>query len=139
MLVPVLLIVLLAVGGCASTTSGSPSAAVDEAEALELQISFQGLCDARTLAAAEDLWGAANEFQTQSHAYLHEFADRYSASEREAVARLLEAKQVVEAQLASPDFAEPTAVTASLSTLETALADAAERVGFDRPVCGGSQ
>jgi hypothetical protein len=81
---------------------------------------------------------ASDAFQSRSHAYLHEFAARYSMSERDAVARLLETKQAVEAQLATPDSANPQAVAASLAALETALADAAERVGFARPVCGGS-
>jgi hypothetical protein len=137
-LVRLLLAALPALTACASTTAGPPDQAIDEAEALPLQIAFQDLCDARTLAEAGDMWGAANEFQNQAHAYLHEFAGRYSMSERDAVARLLEAKQEVEAQLAAPDSANPRAVAASLASLETALADAAERVGFTRPVCGGS-
>lgn len=138
MILRLMLTGLVAMTACAPTASEAPPEALEEAEALPLQIAFQGLCDARTLAASGDVLGASDLFQDRSHAYLHEFADRVSASDRDAAARLLEAKQAVEAQLAIPDVANAQAVAGSISALETALGDAAESAGFARPVCGGA-
>lgn len=112
---------------------------VREADAIPLQIAHQGVCNARTLAEAGDLWGAANEFATKTHAFLHEFADRLSATDRAAAARLLEAKEAVEAQLNSPDSADPALTMGALSGLQAALADAAEVEGFPRPACEGER
>lgn len=121
---------------------GDPSATVEPievAESLPLQIAYQALCDARTLAETGDVWGAANEFMTQAHAYLHEFADRLSATDREAAARLLEAKEAVELHFSAPDEADPGATVRSLSELESAVADGAEAEGLPRPTCGGDR
>ena len=121
---------------------GDPAATVEpieKAESLPLQIAYQALCDARTLAETGDVWGAANEFMTQSHAYLHEFADRLSATDREAAARVLEAKEAVELHLNAPDEADPAATARSLSELEAAVAAGAEAEGLPRPTCGGAR
>jgi hypothetical protein len=129
---------LVALVSCGGGTPGDRPGPVEDAEALELQIAFQGLCDARTLAEVGDMWGAANEFQSHAHAYLHEFADRLSAVDRTAAGRLLEAKEAVEAQLNAPDSADPALTVSALSQLEVALADGAEREGLPRPACGGA-
>jgi hypothetical protein len=132
-LAAVALLLVSCAGSSPPTTTAEP---IQQAEALPLQIAFQGLCDARTVATAGDAVAASDFFQDRSHAYLHEFASRISVSDREGTARLLEAKQTVEAQLADPGSADPQAVAAALAALETALADAAETAGFERPVCG---
>ena len=110
---------------------------IEEAESLPLQIAFQGLCDARTLAEAGDIQAASDTFQSRAHAELHSLADRLAASDRDAAARLLEAKQRVEAAFASPESAAPPVVAAQLSTLEAEVASAAHVLGQERPVCGG--
>lgn len=131
------MLLLPALYACGPEVEG-PTAALDEAEALPLQLAYQGLCDARTIAEAGDMWGASDIFNSRSHAYLHEVAAKIQAVDREVAARLLEAKQAVEAQLATPDSANPQLVVSSLSTLEAALGDSAEGLGLTRPVCGGS-
>lgn len=136
MVLRILLTGLVAMTACAPTASEEPTETLEEAEALPLELAFQGLCEARTLAASGDVLGASDLFQDRSHAYLHELADRVSASDRDAAAGLLEAKQALEAQLAIPDAANPQAVAGSISALETAFGDAAESAGFPRPVCG---
>jgi hypothetical protein len=135
-IVPALLL-SLALVACAPDVEG-PSAALDQAEALPLKLAYQGLCDARAIAESGDMWGASDIFQSRSHAYLHEVAAKVQAVDREVAARLLQAKQAVEAQLATPDTANPQLVVASLSTLETALGDSAESLELTRPVCGGA-
>jgi len=130
-------LLLLGLHACASDVEG-PTAALDEAEAQPLEIAYQGLCEARAIAEAGDMWGSANIFQTRSHGYLHEVAAEVQVADREVAARLLEAKQAVEVQLQSPDSANPQLVVSTLSTLETALGDTAESLGLTRPVCGGA-
>lgn len=133
----ILALALLALVSCGSTGPSATVEPIEEAEALPLQLAFQGLCDAATLAQAGDVQSAADMYEDRSHAYVHELADRVSGSDRDAAARLLEAKQIVEAQLANPDVANPQVVAGALSGLEAALADAAEAAGFERPGCGG--
>ena len=128
--------VVLVLVSCAGPSPATTTEPIQQAEALPLQIAFQGLCDARTAATAGDAVSASDFFQDRSHAYLHEFASGISVADREGTARLLEAKQMVETQLADPESADPQAVAGALATLETALADAAETAGFERPVCG---
>ena len=121
---------------------GDPAATVEpieKAESLQLQIAYQALCDARTLSETGDVWGAANEFMTQAHAFLHELADRLSATDREAAARLLEAKEAVEIHFSAPDEADPAATARSLSELESAVADGAEAEGLPRPTCAAAR
>ncbi len=110
---------------------------INQAEALPLQIAFQGLCDARTLAEAGDAQGAADTFLSRSHAELHTIADRLSASDRDAAARLLEAKQRVEVAIDNPATASPEIVAGQISALEAEVAVAAEHLGLNPPVCGG--
>lgn len=133
----VLALALLALVSCAGTGPSATVEPIEETEALPLQLAYQGLCDARALAEAGDVQSAADMYEDRSHAYVHELADRISSSDRDGAARLLEAKQIVEAQLANPDVANPQAVAGVISGLEAALAGAAEAAGFERPSCGG--
>ena len=134
-----LFVLMVALGACSSGASpAGTTEPIERAEALPLQIAFQGLCDAQVRAEAGDTWGASDFFQDRAHGYLHEFASRISVSDREGAARLLEAKQVVEALLATPDTADPEAVAAALQRLQDTLAGAAVTAGFEQPTCGGS-
>jgi hypothetical protein len=125
------LVALMSCGGGAEETVEP----IDQAQSLPIQIAFQGLCDARTLAEAGDVQSAADTFQGRSHAELHSLAERLSATDRDAAARLLEAKQRVEAAFANPG-ASPAALVAPLSALEAEVTNAATALGLDRPVCG---
>ncbi len=110
---------------------------LDEAKALPVQVAFQGLCEARAAAEAGDVLGASTIFQSRTHGELHSLGDRLSTTDREAAARLLEAKQRVEAAFADP-AASPTAVAGLISSLEAEVASAAEALGQERPACGGA-
>ena len=109
---------------------------IEDAQSLPIQIAFQGLCDARTLAEAGDVQAAGDTFQSRAHAELHTLADRLAAADREAAARLLEAKQGVEASLVDLEITTPAGVAAQLSALQAEVARAAEILGLERPVCG---
>jgi hypothetical protein len=132
----VLVASVLALSACASAEPAQTTEPIGQAEALPLQIAFQGLCNAATLAEAGDVQSANDMFQDQAHQYLHELADRLSKIDREAAARLLEGKERVEAAFASPT-ASPPQVSQLLGALEGEVGNAAEVLGMDRPVCGG--
>lgn len=87
------------------------------------------VCDARNAAAEGEADGARRIFVNTAHDRLHELAAETGRSDRGAEARLLEAKQRVEAVLEEPgpDFAD------RLERLAVAAADAAEVVGDERP------
>ena len=127
---------LLALAACAPGADQAIDA-LDEAEALSLEIAFQGLCQARSVAEAGDVQGASAVFQSRAHAELHTLADRLSGTDREAAARLLEAKQRVEAALAGPATTGP-AAAGLISALEAEVQSAAESLGQDPPACGGA-
>lgn len=87
------------------------------------------VCGARTAAARGESEGARRIFVNTAHDRLHELAAAAGQVDRSAEARLLEAKQRVEAVLEEPgpDFAD------RLERLAVAAADAAEIVGDERP------
>ena len=131
-----LIAALLTLAACASG-AGSSIDALEEAESLPLQIAFQGLCESRAVAEAGDVQGASDVFQSRAHAELHSLADRLAATDREAAARLLEAKQRLEAAFANVAAASPPAVAGLISTLELEVQHAAEVLGQDPPACDG--
>ncbi|MGH2674569.1 MAG: hypothetical protein ACRDKA_13835 [Actinomycetota bacterium] len=94
----------------------------------------QGLCDAVDLAAGGDIAGAEAAFMDRVHGFLHEFADRLSATDRQATAGLLEAKQRVEAVLEEPS-AGASEVGQVLPALQDELDDAAEAAGMAPQPC----
>lgn len=87
------------------------------------------VCDARAAAEKGEADGARRIFVNTAHDPLHELAAEAGQVDRSAEARLLEAKQRVEAVLGEPgpDFAD------RLERLAVAAADAAEIVGDERP------
>ena len=125
----------VALAACAPGAEDSIEA-LEQAESLPLQIAFEGLCQARAVAEAGDVEGASAVFQSRAHAELHSLADRLSATDREAAARLLEAKQRVEAAFASPTTSGP-AAAGLIAALEAEVQHAAEVLGQVQPVCGG--
>ena len=124
---------LVACGGGGAANTVEP---VNQAELLPIQIAYQGLCDARTLAEAGDVQGAADTFQSQVHEQLHMLAEDLAATDRKAAGRLLEAKQIAESMLANPAVAVAPVVADQLTTLEQEVANAAGLLGLDRPTCG---
>lgn len=130
---------VLALTLCACASGAEPATdAAEEASSLPVSIAHQGVCDARTMAQAGNVEGAALTFESRAHAELHALADRLSATDRAAAAGLLQAKQRVEAALVDPASASPEAVVTVLAALEGEIATAAEALGLERPVCAGA-
>lgn len=96
----------------------------------ELDAALDGLCEARRLAERGLVGDAEGAFQDRAHAYLHELAREAARTDREAAARLLEAKQLVEQALSEP--AEPRLLARLLDDLRQRTAQAA---GISPPGC----
>lgn len=109
----------VAMFGCSS-----PAPAEQEGEEV-----VAAVCEARAAAAGGDADGARRTFVNNAHGRLHELAAETGRVDRRAEARLLEAKQRVEAVLEEPgpDFAD------RLERLAVAAAEAAEVVDDERP------
>jgi hypothetical protein len=97
----------------------------------DLGTALDGLCQARLLAARGLTRDAEMEFVDRSHEYLHQLARETAETDREASARLLEAKQRVEQAFAEPP--EPEALAGLLEELRRRTAEAA---GVGVPPCG---
>jgi hypothetical protein len=117
------LIWVLALGACGSDRARGPDG--------QLGTTLDALCEARMLASRGLIRDAEAEFQDRAHAYLHELARETSETDRQAAARLLETKQLVEQAFADPP--EPRAVAALLGDLRDRTAEAA---GISAPACG---
>ena len=99
----------------------------DEALAASLAGTQDGLCAAVRDADEGDVAGARTAFYARSHDGLHELAARATEIDPAAAARLLEAKQRVEALLEDgPDRAD---LIVALAGLADATAEAAAVVG----------
>lgn len=103
-------------------------------EEQRLRSASQGLCAAVELAGEGDVDAAEDAFTSKVHAFLHEFADRLSESDRAATAELLEAKQRVEAAFADP-AASPSEVSGALAALKGELDAAAASSGLAAAPC----
>ena len=111
----------------AVTRSSGSDEANDEEATSSVTRTYAGLCIALGLADGDDVSGARAAFYDRSHDGLHELAARATDVDTTAAARLLEAKQRVEALL---EVAPTRAVlTATLASLADATARAAEVVG----------
>ncbi|MGH2711944.1 MAG: hypothetical protein ACRDH9_12160 [Actinomycetota bacterium] len=133
-LLPFIPLILLAACG------GSPDGQAEtrqKADERPLQLAYEGLCDAAALSEEGDAWGAANEFGSNTHAYLHELAASLSSIDRAAAARLLEAKERLESVINTPDEADPVELTRLLSDMREELGNAAVAAGLDEPSCQG--
>ncbi len=116
-------VVVLAVAG----DDGSPSPAVEVGG--RYSPAYAGLCSARSAARSGDVAAARGAFFDRAHQPLHELAAGATARDRSAAARLLEAKEAVEAGLAqaAPNLAS------DLDRLLAATASAVDAVGDPRP------
>ncbi|MGH9193532.1 MAG: hypothetical protein ACRDZ0_13795 [Acidimicrobiales bacterium] len=122
MLMALVLVTFLAVSG-----SGGSDEANDGEVTSPAARTHAGLCIALALADDDDVSGARAAFYDRSHDGLHELAAAATDVEPAAAARLLEAKQRVEALLdGSPTRAD---LSPALAGLADATARAAEVVG----------
>lgn len=125
-------LVALGLVGAACAEQASDGAGREEAR---LQDASQGLCDAQVLVSRGDVVEAAQVFEGETHAYLHELADLLQGVDREAAATLLRVKQRFEEVVATPERADPEAAAALIPELQRALIEAAEAAGLPRPLC----
>ena len=117
--------------GAATPGAATPATTASTAPAGRYDGVHTGICAADAAAAAGDARGAKAAF-ADAHQGLHEVADEAAKTDRAASARLLEAKEKVEADLASPTA--PAAITkADLDALLPALRAAAAATGHPMP------
>jgi DNA anti-recombination protein RmuC len=100
-----------------------------------LQRASQGLCDAQVQAFHSNVRRAADAFDRDTHAFLHELAADLQEIDRQLAARLLEAKQRVENAFLDPTRADPQQVAQLLAELQRALREGAEVAGLPTPLC----
>jgi hypothetical protein len=117
------LVCAMALTACGSERTGGPGG--------DLGTALDGLCEARLLSARGLIRDAESQFVDRAHAYLHQLARETAENDREAAARLLEAKQRVEQALAEPP--EPEELAGLLEELRRRTAEAA---GVEVPPCG---
>jgi hypothetical protein len=117
------LVCTTALAACGSNGTGGPGG--------DLGTALEGLCEARLLSARGLIRDAESEFVDRAHAYLHELARETAETDREAAARLLEAKQRVEQAFAEPP--EPEELARLVEELRHRTAEAA---GEAVPPCG---
>lgn len=119
---------------CAGPSGGSATAVAPA----DLTVALAGLCRAEDLARVGEVFEARRTFLNRSHAFLHQLAARGNEPARPAVARLLEAKQQVEAALGPDGNETPAQVAGLLRKLEVATRALASALGTTAPRCGGA-
>lgn len=114
----VALVALAAIGGagCGRDGDGQSTADADRFGAVYL-----ALCDSETALAESDVARAGALFADRAHQPLHELAAEVGIDDRSAAARLLEAKQVVEAGFGTPSGPEIGGVARLRATVQTAV------------------
>lgn len=120
----------------AASCTGATGDSTTPVAPAELNVALDGLCRAEELAREGDVFEARRTFQNQSHAFLHELAARGNERARAAVARMLEAKQRVEAALGPEGNEAPAEVAGLLRNLEVATRDVSSALGTTAPRCG---
>lgn len=116
----------VALAGCGDDGSSAPASRWTRAVA--------GLCAAAGEARAGDVDDARATFFDQSHDDLHELADEAAGDDRAAAAELLEAKEVVEADLEG----RSASLADDLDTLVDATRAAVRATGASVPAGCGS-
>jgi hypothetical protein len=117
-------------------SSGTPAASPPPSGALgpvtpdAAAEAVRGLCD---MAGDPDRDAAATTFFDRSHQTLHVLAAAAEVADRAAAARLLEAKQAIEADLREPVL--PEAFGDHLDALLDATRGALDAIGLDAPAC----
>lgn len=116
--------------GNRSITVGGEVVAVDA-----LVKSLESLCDASRSAASRDFAGAKIAFSDRAHDPLHTVARALEDVDRAAAARLLEAKQRVEADFDGSGTTTP-GLAADLTALIAATHTGLDRLGIETQECG---
>ena len=109
----------LVAAACGSDSDG----AVDAAPYLR---AYAGVCAAGTAVSDGDLARARTTFYDQSHQPIHQLAAAAEAKDRGVAGRLLEAKQVVEAELAgqaNPQIADFDRLAKAMATAIDTVSD----------------
>jgi hypothetical protein len=136
-LAAVALVVVAALTACAVGDGGRDEGAPPESTVAgvpprEVEEAVDGLCEARD-EAATDVKSARTTFYDRSHEPLHGIARALEAVDRAMVARLLQAKEGVEAGLAAST--PPPSLTADLDVLLQATRASLARLSVPPPSC----
>jgi hypothetical protein len=123
--------VVLALGACTPAAAPTPASQATPASS-GLEAASSGLCHA--LAALPDALAAARAFTNEAHAPLHRLAADPRLS-RPMAARVLEAMQLVEADLAR--LPDSNTLRDHLAALRAATDDALATLRVDIPRCAG--
>ena len=127
-----------AIGGCGGdggdgdAAPPQPQATVAGVAPRQVEEAVTGLCEARD-EAESDVNSARTTFYDHSHEPLHGIARALEPVDRSMVSRLLEAKQAVEADLASPSPAP--SLTADLDALLQVTRASLARLSVPPPSC----
>ncbi|MSQ61765.1 MAG: hypothetical protein EXR43_04205 [Dehalococcoidia bacterium] len=119
-------------GGCGDEAPSTPPSGVTQPR---FSAAMQALCRTQGLAEAGDVAEARRVFEDAAHGFLHELATRVSEDDRDATARLLIAKNRVEAALAAPPPDGGKSPGPLIGALIAATADAGESIGLSFPGC----
>ncbi len=128
--VPALAAALMLLTGCGGSSPRSTAAesSTSGAEAVRFQRAHRGVCE-----AAADVERAEAIFFDRAHDALHELAAALAETDRASAARLLTAKEAVEADLEAA--ARPDILRDHLLALVGATSDALDRLGIERREC----
>ncbi len=118
---------LLALAACGGRSDGGPGGDGT------YRLMGEGLCQSTARAEEGDWAGARRAFFDSAHTPIHQLAAAAAEFDRAAAARLLEAKQAVEQDLAD----RTPALVADLGALAAAASDALRAVGESPFGCGG--
>ena len=132
---PLLLVAILTAacggsGGDDGEPSPLPSGSLGPVTQDAADEALLGLCE---IVRATDRDTAAATFFDRSHQTLHVIAAATEVADRGAAADLLEAKQVIEADLVEPVL--PTGFAGDVEALLAATRGALEAIGLDAPAC----
>jgi hypothetical protein len=126
-----LLLVLAGVSGCGGDSGAGLTVDGQRVPEQRLTAAVEGLCEARS--DVGDLTAARAAFYDRSHEMLHVIAAALEPVDRAHAARLLRAKQAVEAGLAAP--AAPAELGNELDRLTEVTRAGLDRLGVGSSAC----
>lgn len=119
-------------GGGSTPAPSGPSGALGVVTVAAARVAVEGLCAMRTT-FANDIEKANGVFYDQTHEELHVIAAATEEKDRTVAARLLQAKEKVEADLT--DLQVPDTFVEDVDALLSATQDALRTIGVSVPGC----
>lgn len=131
------LTVLLLAAACGATDAAAPTPTPSPTiqgpiSVRTATVAVEGLCEIK-VTFPNDPRAAADLFENRVHEHLHEIARAVQTGDPAAAGALLEAKEVVETDLAGDPV--PARLPKDVAELETATRDALSTLGLEMPPC----